>query len=108
MSKALKVLYQDKYVIPEDTSNILYYRVKYKDRCIDINIFITLLDKIYSINISDIKRIKGQVKNQLTTKIVDCFPFNNEFELLEYRLEILLQLEYKVFGQMVQCKNCIV
>lgn len=79
----------DNNVIPEDTSNILYYRVKNKDRNMDVDIFIKLLDKIYSINISDIERIKGQVKNQLATKIVDCFTFYNEFELLEYRLEIM-------------------
>ena len=84
------LIYDNDNDIPEDISNILYYRIKNSDRNIDVGIFVILLDKIYNINIMDVEKIRGRSESeQHTTKIVDCFTFYNELDLLEYRLEVL-------------------
>lgn len=44
------LIYDNNNAIPEDTNNILYYRIKNGDRNIDIDMFKKLLLKIYSLN----------------------------------------------------------
>jgi hypothetical protein len=48
-TKIYYLIYDNENLIPNDTSNILYFRIKNKDRTIDITLFKTLLDKIYNI-----------------------------------------------------------
>ena len=45
------IVYNNNNVIPEDTNNILYYRIKNVDRNIDIYMFKKLLFKIYDVKI---------------------------------------------------------
>jgi len=44
------LVYDNNNVIPDNTNNILYYRIKNSDRNIDINMFKKLLLKIYDIS----------------------------------------------------------
>ena len=44
------LVYDNNNVIPDNTNNILYYRIKNSDRNIDINMFKKLLLKIYGIS----------------------------------------------------------
>ena len=45
------LVYDNNNVIPQDTNNILYYRIKNSDRNIDIDMFKKLLFKIYDVKI---------------------------------------------------------